>query len=225
MPHLIGIAGGTASGKSTLARRIARALTDTRCATVSQDNYYRDLSGLSVEARAAVNFDHPESIDALLFAEHLRELRAGRAVTAPRYDFAHHARLSEGEVIEPRPVILVEGILVFVFPEVVEQLDVRHLVVSFNNEGHISREEMVDLLSTRGEVFVLERDFKRYVGAQIGIYNPDGDKVGQVSHLKNKEYLFIVPERPDDLTLPSAMFQAAEAMFAGRSPQAAASSG
>jgi uridine kinase len=125
MPHLIGIAGGTASGKSTLARRIARALTDTRCATVSQDNYYRDLSGLSVEARAAVNFDHPESIDALLFAEHLRELRAGRAVTAPRYDFAHHARLSEGEVIEPRPVILVEGILVFVFPEVVEQLDVK----------------------------------------------------------------------------------------------------
>ncbi|MDP6942829.1 MAG: uridine kinase [Myxococcota bacterium] len=125
MPHLIGIAGGTASGKSTLARRIARALTETRCATVSQDNYYRDLSSLSVEARAAVNFDHPESIDAELFAEHLRELRAGRSVTAPRYDFAHHTRGSGGEVIEARPVILVEGILVFVFPEVAEQLDVK----------------------------------------------------------------------------------------------------
>ena len=125
MPHLIGIAGGTASGKSTLARRIARALTETRCATVSQDNYYRDLSSLSVEARAAVNFDHPESIDAELFAEHLRELRAGRSVTAPRYDFAHHTRRSGGEVIEARPVILVEGILVFVFPEVAEQLDVK----------------------------------------------------------------------------------------------------
>lgn len=124
-PHLIGIAGGTASGKSTLARRLARALTDVRCATVSQDNYYRDLSGLSVEARAAVNFDHPESIDAALFAEHLQELRAGRPITAPRYDFAHHARVSGGDLIEPRPVILVEGILVFIFPEVAEQLDVK----------------------------------------------------------------------------------------------------
>ena len=125
MPHLIGIAGGTASGKSTLARRLARALGETRCATVSQDNYYRDLSTLSLDARATVNFDHPESIDAELFASHLRALRTGEAVTAPRYDFAHHARMSGGELIEPRPVILVEGILVFVFPEVVEQLDVK----------------------------------------------------------------------------------------------------
>ena len=125
MPHLIGIAGGTASGKSTLARRLARALGPERCVTVSQDNYYRDLSGLSVEARAAVNFDHPESIDAALFASHLKELAQGRAVVAPRYDFAHHTRMSTGERIEARPVILVEGILVFVFPEVVEQLDVK----------------------------------------------------------------------------------------------------
>ena len=85
--------------------------------------------------------------------------------------------------------------------QVVSDLDVRHLVVSFSNEGHIDREEMVQMLSERGEVFVLEQDFKRYIGAQIGIYNPDGDKVGKVSHLRNKEYLFVVPEKPDDLRL------------------------
>lgn len=80
---------------------------------------------------------------------------------------------------------------------VVESLDVRHLVVSFNNEGYVSREEMIEMLSARGDVFVIERDFKRYVGAQIGIYNPAGSKVGAVSHLSNKEYLFVVPERAD----------------------------
>ena len=74
-------------------------------------------------------------------------------------------------------------------------------MVSFSNEGHIDRDDMVQMLSERGEVFVLEQDFKRYVGAQIGIYNPGGDKVGKVSHLRNKEYLFVVPEKPEDLRL------------------------
>lgn len=91
--------------------------------------------------------------------------------------------------------------------DVIRNLDVRHLVVSFSNEGYISREEMVDLLSARGEVFVLERDFKRYVGAQIGIYSPDGDKVGAVSHLKNKEYLFIVPAPGAETRLPRELLR------------------
>lgn len=81
--------------------------------------------------------------------------------------------------------------------EVVGNLDVRHLVVSFSNEGFVSREEMIELLSTRGEVFVFERDHKRYVGARIGIYSPGGDKVGSVSHTRNKEWVFVVPETPD----------------------------
>lgn len=76
--------------------------------------------------------------------------------------------------------------------EVVNALDVKHLVVSFSNEGYVSKEEMMELLSARGEVLVVERDFKRYVGAQIGIYNPEGEKVGAVSHLRNKEFVFVV---------------------------------
>jgi len=77
--------------------------------------------------------------------------------------------------------------------EVVDALDVKHLVVSFSDEGFVSRDEMVQMLSRRGQVWVLARPYKRYVGAQIGIHNPSGDKVGKVSHLSNKEFLFVVP--------------------------------
>lgn len=78
--------------------------------------------------------------------------------------------------------------------DVVASLKARYLVVSFNNEGYISKEDMVRLLSEKGEVVVYENEYKRYVGAQIGIHNPDGKKVGNVSHLKNKEYIFVVGE-------------------------------
>jgi len=78
--------------------------------------------------------------------------------------------------------------------EVVEAVRAPHLVVSFNNEGFVARPEMEAMLSARGEVLVIEKDFKRYVGAQIGIYNPSGDKVGRVSHVRNKEFLYVVTE-------------------------------
>ena len=80
---------------------------------------------------------------------------------------------------------------------VFEAVRCKHLLVSFNNEGHVDREEMIGLLSERGRVGVVAVDFKRYVGAQIGIHNPSGEKVGRVSHLRNKEYLFVVSERRD----------------------------
>jgi adenine-specific DNA-methyltransferase len=80
---------------------------------------------------------------------------------------------------------------------VFEAVRCKHLLVSFNNEGHVDREEMIALLSQRGRVGVVAVDFKRYVGAQIGIHNPRGEKVGQVSHLRNKEYFFVVSERRD----------------------------
>lgn len=84
--------------------------------------------------------------------------------------------------------------------DVVSNLDVRHLVVSFSNEGFVTRDAMVELLSARGDVLVVERDFRRYVGARIGIHSPAGQKVGTVSHLANKEYLFVVPSPGTDIT-------------------------
>ena len=84
---------------------------------------------------------------------------------------------------------------------VIDAIDAQQLVVSFNNEGYIPRPEMEEMLATRGEVLVIEKDFKRYVGAQIGIYNPSGEKVGAVSHLRNKEFLYIVTHDIDAVGL------------------------
>lgn len=78
--------------------------------------------------------------------------------------------------------------------EVVDNLDVRHLVLSFSNEGYIDFDDVVEVVRRRGEVLVIEADHKRYVGAQIGIHNPRGERVGEVSHLRNKEFLFVVPD-------------------------------
>ncbi len=125
---VVGIAGGTGSGKSTLARRLTRRIGAESCALVTQDNYYNDLSHLGVQARAQVNFDHPESIDSALLVEHVRALRAGRPIESPRYDFSRHSRASGGIVVEPRPVILVEGILVLVWPALAELMDVKIFV-------------------------------------------------------------------------------------------------
>ena len=91
--------------------------------------------------------------------------------------------------------------------DVVERVQARHLVVSFNNEGFLSLPQLHAMLRTRGEVRVITQDFRRYIGAQIGIYNPQGEKVGQVSHLTNQEHLLVVTEDPDRLALPEGLLQ------------------
>ena len=85
--------------------------------------------------------------------------------------------------------------------DVIASIRARHIVVSFNNEGYIDRESMESLLATRGPVTTIESDYKRYVGAQIGIHNPSGEKVGKISHLRNKEYLYVVSPVAVDLNL------------------------
>ncbi|HRE92075.1 MAG TPA: uridine kinase [Myxococcota bacterium] len=125
---VVGIAGGTGSGKSTLARRLARRVGEDRCALVSQDNYYRDLAHLSVAARSRVNFDHPESIDSDLLISDIRALKRGETVLMPRYDFSRHARAPSGIEVAAREVILVEGILVLVWPELVAEMDIKIFV-------------------------------------------------------------------------------------------------
>ena len=128
MVTVIGIAGGSGSGKSTLGERIELALGRSSCLLVSQDDYYHDLSHQSPESRAAANFDHPDSVDSELLAMHLAALRRGEAIESPSYDFARHIRLPEGGRVASRPVILVEGTLVFVWPQIVEQMDLKIFV-------------------------------------------------------------------------------------------------
>jgi uridine kinase len=127
-PLLIGIAGGTGSGKSTVARKIADGLPADSVAVIDHDSYYRDRSDLSFEARTKLNYDHPDALDNDLMVEHLRELREGRGVDVPNYDFKTHSRLAERRRVEPPRILIVEGILVFVEERVRALLDVKIFV-------------------------------------------------------------------------------------------------
>ena len=122
-PVILGVAGGTGSGKTTVVRAILDAVGKERLAVIAQDSYYRQIEWRSPEHLARHNFDHPASVDTELLVSHLKALKQGKAVDAPVYDFVHHRRSSKTERIEPRPVILAEGILLYVEPEIRELLD------------------------------------------------------------------------------------------------------
>ena len=125
---VVGIAGGTGSGKTTVAKTIAAALPSSGVSTIEHDFYYRDRPELTPEERGALNFDHPDSLESDLLCTHLESLKAGRAVDLPIYDFKKHRRLEQTTHIEAKPVVIVEGILVFVEPKLREQLDIKIFV-------------------------------------------------------------------------------------------------
>jgi uridine kinase len=127
-PLLIGIAGGTGSGKSTVASKIAEGLPPTSVAIIDHDSYYRDHSNLDLESRSHLNYDHPDALDNELLVQHLEELRAGRAVDIPIYDFKTHGRSQERRHLDPTRIVIVEGILVFVEERVRRLLDVKVFV-------------------------------------------------------------------------------------------------
>ncbi len=124
-PFVIGVAGGTGSGKTTIAERLAGALGPLSVALIEQDCYYRDLQGLDFDERALVNFDHPDAIEMELLVRHLDLLCEGRPIDKPRYDFERHLRSTESDTVEPRPVLLVEGILVLDNPELRKRMDLK----------------------------------------------------------------------------------------------------
>jgi len=128
MAYVVGVAGGTGSGKTTVSRSIVEALPSDAVCIIQHDNYYLDRQDLSYEERSLLNFDHPDSLETDLLIEHLRRLRSGEAVDVPVYDFATHRRAEEILHIEPRPVIVVEGILVFVERALREHLDLKLFV-------------------------------------------------------------------------------------------------
>lgn len=125
---VIGVAGGTGSGKTTVSRRIWEAVGRERIAYLQHDNYYKDQSQLTPEERGRTNYDHPDSLETSLLVRHLRELRAGRPVDIPVYDFTKDNRSKETLRIHPAKVILVEGILIFAEPELCELMDMRIFV-------------------------------------------------------------------------------------------------
>jgi uridine kinase len=127
-PFVVGIAGGTGSGKTTVAHKLATAMPEGRCVTIEHDAYYYDQGHLPAEERARINYDHPASLETSLLVDHLRTLRGGEAVAVPMYDFANHTRLPETRLVTPARVIVVEGILVFTDPALRELMDIKIFV-------------------------------------------------------------------------------------------------
>ena len=127
-PLIVGIAGGTASGKTTVANKIVSRLQGCRVSLLDQDSYYRDLSDMSFEERVEINFDHPDAFDTDLLVSHLRDLKAGKAVEKPHYSFVNCVREKETTRIEPADAIVLEGILVLSIEAVRKELGVRIFV-------------------------------------------------------------------------------------------------
>ncbi len=125
---IIGISGGTGSGKTTVANRILETVSAKDVVFIQQDSYYRNLKDLPLDYRQLANFDHPDAIDNDLLVNHVKKLKAGEPVELPIYDFRAHTRLNDTLRIEPKPIVIVEGILIFSDPRLLEQMDVKVFV-------------------------------------------------------------------------------------------------
>jgi uridine kinase len=127
-PKVIAIAGGSGSGKTTLARIILQRTGPDRVAYLAHDAYYKDLTDLPPNQRTTINFDHPDSLDTELMIEHIRKLKCEQPIELPIYDFKAHSRTQETRLVRPKPVILVEGILIFAEAALRELFDVKIFV-------------------------------------------------------------------------------------------------
>lgn len=149
-PLVIGIAGGTGSGKTTLAARLIGELSGD-VAVLEHDWYYRDRSGLPEAEREEVNYDEPDALDNALLVAHLTELRAGRAVDCPQYDFATHTRKATTRRVEPARIVAVEGILLFAIPELCSSFDLR-IFVDTDDDIRLMRRIARDIVDRQRDI-------------------------------------------------------------------------
>lgn len=136
---IIGIAGGTGCGKTTVVKQIVNELPENEVCVISQDSYYKDTSHLRYEERTKINFDHPQSIDFKLLGEHLTALRKGETIEQPVYSFVEHNRTKETVLTKPSKVIIVEGILILTNPKIREMFDIKIYVQTDSDERLIRR--------------------------------------------------------------------------------------
>jgi uridine kinase len=151
VPILIGVAGGTGSGKTSFASRLLDRVGPQRCVTIAQDSYYKDGSALSAEARSAINYDHPDAFDTSLLIQDLRDLKAGRPVPHLTYDHATYSRHTLPDPLTPRPVVLLEGILILAEEPLRRLMDIK-LFIDTDADVRILRRLRRDL-KERGRTF------------------------------------------------------------------------
>ena len=164
----VGVAGGTGSGKTTLTRALLDRFSG-QSSVVFMDNYYKDQSHLTWDERVVTNYDAPEAFDVELMAEHLRQLRAGQAIDCPVYNFAEHNRAAETVRVEPSPVLVVEGILLFVLPELTEQLDLK-LFVDTDADVRILRRIQRDVVERGRSLASVEEQYLKTVKPMHELY-------------------------------------------------------
>jgi len=138
-PFVIGVAGGSGSGKTTVVRRIVDSLGPEQVTWLDHDRYYRDRNDLRLEERAALNYDHPDALETDLMVAHVQMLKTGKAVAAPQYDFTRHARLAQTDECLPRRALIVEGILVFTDAALRDLMDLKVFVDTDSDTRFIRR--------------------------------------------------------------------------------------
>lgn len=156
-PLVIGIAGGTGSGKTTLAQRLREELGDD-VSLIEHDWYYRDRSGLPEAERENVNYDEPAALDNALLAAHLAELRAGNTVRCPQYDFATHTRRQTTREVAPSRIVAVEGILLFAIPELCTAFDLR-IFVDTDDDIRLLRRIRRDIVERQRDIASIQSQY------------------------------------------------------------------
>ena len=155
--YIIGIAGGTGSGKTTVVKRIARVLPPHCAAVIPLDSYYNDTTGLTDEERKAINFDHPDAFDWKLLTEHIKMLKNGQAVEQPTYSYIISNRLPETVHVEPKPVIILEGIMTLHYKKLRDMMDLK-IFVDTDNDVRLIRNIRRDVVERGRTVdMVLDR--------------------------------------------------------------------
>ena len=157
---IIGISGGTGSGKTTVANRILESVSASEVVFIQQDSYYRNLSDLPLDFQQVANFDHPDALDNELLVNHIKKLKAGEPFDLPLYDFKTNMRMNETRRIEPKPIVIVEGILIFADSRLLEQMDIKVFVDTPDDIRFIRR--LRRDLAERGRT--VESVIEQYIG-------------------------------------------------------------
>lgn len=161
-PLIIGVAGGSGSGKTTVVEHIINAIGEENILLIQHDSYYRDLKHLSFEERAQQNFDHPSSLETELMIRHIQALKEGYQVEIPIYDFSKHIRKEETRLAEPKEIILIDGILVFTEKELRDLMDIK-LYVDTDDDIRLLRRIQRDIVERDRELEHVLSQYQKFV--------------------------------------------------------------